>query len=158
MKRVRKEEDRVLLSSKFSSSAEPPPKVRKWLKISMILSAIMGTAFAVAFVRNYYVSDSFTRNEDEPFPALVFLAPFLIQATYYSTKKHLEANWYRMGEPSSFSGASDYDTFVVLITKLFLAMAFVCLCAEIVGHKVWYNWMKLCWVTLLHFAHALTGR
>ena len=147
MKKTRKDDDITLLASKFSASVEPPPEVRKWFRISMVLSSLMGMAYVAAFVHNYYASNNF--KGDGPFSAIVLLAPFFMRATYYRTKKYLEANWHRIEALGTSSFFSDYDTFSVQITKLFLLMSFVTMCAEIIGRNAWHNIIvqSLSWLT-----------
>ncbi|MEO9167461.1 MAG: hypothetical protein ABI230_03570 [Aestuariivirga sp.] len=148
-------DDVVLFNSKFSSSMDPQPEVRKWLKISYILGSIMGAAFVVAYLRNYYASNSFL--DDAPFPAFVFLAPLLLRLTYYSTKRHFQSNWQKLEAFGGFGMFIDYDSFFIMMIKLFLAMSFFRLIAEFIGHSAYHSFMEKSYLALLGLYKLVTG-
>lgn len=132
-----------------------PSALHRWFSISYVLNFLMGSAFILAYLRNYYASNLF--GNDEPLPFFIFLSPLLFRFTYFATKQHIEANKQKLEGLGGFGLAEDFDSFLVLVIKLFLILAFVRLLAEFVGHRLWHSLLEQLFFSLHQVFNLFLG-
>jgi len=127
------------------ASSGPPPDVRRWLKIALVLNCIMGAIFVAACIHNYYSSNQFIG--DEGLVVFLLLAPLLIWGTYGATKDHVENSVDRLKGWDVFGSYNDFDSFAIPVIKLFLVTVFVHVVIEIAGYQTWHSF--LAWLVTL---------
>ena len=139
---------------KFSKTSEIPEDVNRWLRISTVLSLLMGAAYLVACIRNTFTSNL---TGHEPLELFLLFSPVIVRATYFNTKDYLEAGQDRLEALGGLPFVNNYDDFLILVVKLFLLNSTWFLIEEVMGYTVWHLILERSWSAVLQISNMLIG-